>query len=352
MTETDDIKFIRRCVELASKAEGMTYPNPVVGAVIVYEGKIIGEGYHLKAGGPHAEVLAIDSVKDRQKLSGSTLYVSLEPCSHFGKTPPCTSLIINSKIPVVVAGTIDTSDKVCGNGFAMLREAGIKVIHDIAQDECRWINRRFFTFHEKKRPYIILKWAQSSDGFIDYKRVRNKPQGPGWITGNSEKILVHRWRATEQSILVGAETARNDNPLLNVREWSGNNPVRLILSGSGLLPENLSMNSLIGSQVIFTFHPDRLNHSTSVIVKLNKKEPAALQVVDYLYKWGIQSLFIEGGTKVLNHFISTGLWDEARIFHGKQVFQEGIKAPEIEGKLLSKTKFSNSILEFIINNRR
>lgn len=348
MTGTDNVKFMRRCVELASKAEGMTYPNPVVGAVIVHKGKIIGEGYHLKAGGPHAEVRAIDSVKDRQLLSASTLFVSLEPCSHFGKTPPCTSLIITNKIPVVVAGTIDTSDKVSGRGLALLREAGIKVIQGIAEDECRWINRRFFAFHEKKRPYIILKWAQSSDGFIDYKRGKNGSEGHGWITGYSEKILVHRWRATEQSILVGGETVRNDNPLLNVREWSGTNPVRLILSGSGLLPENSSMDKLIGSQVIFTFHPDRLNTKGSVIVKLSKNEPSSVQILDYLYKWGIQSLFIEGGTKVLDHFISTGFWDEARIFHGNQVYKEGVKAPEIEGKILSRTRFSNSILETIL----
>jgi diaminohydroxyphosphoribosylaminopyrimidine deaminase/5-amino-6-(5-phosphoribosylamino)uracil reductase len=349
MPGIDDLKFMRRCIEIASKAEGMTYPNPVVGAVIVHEGKVIGEGYHLKAGGHHAEVMAINSVGDKKLLASSTIYISLEPCSHFGKTPPCTDLIIASKIPRVVVGTIDTSDRVSGRGLEKLREAGIDVVLAVAEDECRWINRRFFTFHERKRPYIILKWARSSDGYIDLIRNKESNKGPGWITGNSERVLVHRWRATEQAILVGAATVRIDDPRLNVREWTGNNPVRIILSGSGLLPEKPAMNDLIGSQVIFTFHPDKIKLRESVIVKLNNIQPSAVQILDHLYQWGIQSLFIEGGAEVLNHFISLGLWDEARIFYGNQIFKDGIKAPEIDGKLLSKTKFSKSLLEILVN---
>jgi diaminohydroxyphosphoribosylaminopyrimidine deaminase/5-amino-6-(5-phosphoribosylamino)uracil reductase len=350
MTGNDDLKFMRRCLELASRTEGMTYPNPLVGSVIVHEGKIIGEGYHLKAGGPHAEVRAIESVGDKSQLTSSTIYVNLEPCSHYGKTPPCADLIIAHKIPVVVVGTTDTSEKVSGRGIAKLREAGCDVIVGVAEDECRWINRRFFTFHERKRPYIILKWAQSSDGFIDIKRGNKKNAGPGWITGNSERILVHRWRASEQAILVGAETVRMDDPLLNVREWIGSNPVRLILTGSGSLPDNPAMNMLIGSQVIFTFHPDKINYPGSVVVKLNNNEPSAVQILDYLFRWGIQSLFIEGGAKVLNHFIVSGLWDEARIFYGDVIFKDGVKAPEIEGKLYYKTKFSKSALDILLNN--
>jgi diaminohydroxyphosphoribosylaminopyrimidine deaminase/5-amino-6-(5-phosphoribosylamino)uracil reductase len=350
MTGNDDLKFMRRCLELASGAEGMTYPNPLVGSVIVHEGKIIGEGYHLKAGGPHAEARAIESVIDKQLLPSSTLYVNLEPCSHFGKTPPCTDLIIAHSIPVVVAGTTDTSDKVSGKGLAKLRDAGCKVIQGVAEDECRRINRRFFMFHEKKRPYIILKWAQSADGFIDIKRVREENSAPGWITGKSERILVHKWRASEQAILVGAETVRMDDPRLNVREWKGDNPVRLILTGSGSLPEKLAMNDQIGSQVIFTFCPEKINYPGSVLVKLNSNEPSAVQIVDYLFKWGIQSLFIEGGAKVLNHFIGSGLWDEARIFYGNQIFKDGVKAPEITGKFCTKVKFSNSNLEILMNN--
>lgn len=351
MAGQDDLKFMERCLDLAVKAEGMTYPNPVVGSVIVHEGKIIGEGYHTKAGGAHAEVVAIGSVKDRNLLASSTIYVNLEPCSHFGKTPPCTDLIISHKIPEVIVGTTDTSDKVSGKGLSKLRAAGCRVTVGIAEDECRRINRRFFTFHEKRRPYITLKWAQSADGFIDKIRGDYTGERPVWITGENERILVHKWRAAEQTILVGGETVRADNPLLNVRDWKGNNPLRIILTGSGSLPPELAMSKQIGSQVIFSFFPEKINMPGSVVVKLNNHEPSAVQIVDYLFIWGIQSLFIEGGAKVLTHFINMGLWDEARIFTGHQVFRDGIKAPVIEGKTYSKTKFSKSSLEILLNDR-
>jgi len=349
MTPDDDLKFMRRCLDLAIKAEGMTYPNPMVGAVVVNNGSIIGEGYHLKSGGPHAEVMAIESVTDKSLLASSVIYVNLEPCSHYGKTPPCADLIISKGIPAVVAGTADTSPKVAGRGIAKLREAGCDVRVGIAEEECRWINRRFFTFQEKKRPYIILKWAQSSDGFIDVNRSSYGSSGPVWITGSPEKILVHRWRASEQAVLVGAATVRTDDPLLNVREWYGNNPVRLILSGSGSLPEKPAMSSVIGSQVIFTFYPEKVNQPGSVVVKLNNRESSASQVVEYLFQWGIQSLFIEGGAKVLNHFILNGLWDEARIFYGRQKFTEGVRAPESGGKLFREQEFAGSTLRIFLN---
>jgi len=351
MTVEDDLKYMRRCLDLASKAEGMTYPNPMVGSVIVHDGRIIGEGYHRKPGTPHAEVLAIKSVKNRILLASSQLYVNLEPCSHFGKTPPCADLIVAHKIPVVVVGTTDTSSKISGRGLLKLREAGCKVVLGVAEDECRRINRRFFAFHEKKRPYITLKWAQSADGFIDIKREKNYKVGPGWITGKSERILVHKWRASEQAILVGAGTVRVDNPLLNVREWKGNDPLRIILSGTGSLPAKLSMNDLPGSQVIFSFNPERIKMPGSVFVRLNHNESSALQILDYLYRCDIQSIFIEGGAKILAHFISSGLWDEAKIFYGDQLFRNGVKAPEINGRLISKTKLSNSTLEVLLNNR-
>lgn len=349
MTGNNDLKFMERCLELASKAEGMTYPNPLVGSVIVHEGGIIGEGYHLKAGGAHAEVMAIDSVKNKELLASSVIYVNLEPCSHTGKTPPCTDLIISHKIPVVVVGTMDTSDKVSGKGLLKLKEAGCKVILGVAEDRCRKINKRFFSFHENRRSYVTLKWAQSADGFIDINRGNNSSTGPHWIIGKTERILVHKWRSEEQAILVGGGTVRTDNPLLNVRDWNGNSPVRLILSGSGMIPDELSMNKLIGSQVIFSFYPEKIKSPGSVLVKLNNHEPSAVQILDYLYRWGFQSLFIEGGAGVLNHFISLGLWDEARIFSGDQIYKNGVKAPEIDGKLFLKTKFSKSRLEIFIN---
>lgn len=339
---------MRRCLELAVKAEGMTYPNPMVGSVIVNDGMIIGEGYHIKAGGPHAEVRAVDSVIRKELLAFSTLYVNLEPCSHFGKTPPCADMIISNKIPRVVVGTTDTSSKVSGRGITKLREAGCEVITGVAEDECRRINRRFFTFHEMKRPYITLKWAQSRDGFIDRVREEGYKIEPNWITGSSEKILVHKWRASEQAILAGAGTIRSDDPQLNVREWKGSNPVRIILSGSGSLPEDPAINRSIGSIIVFTYYPEKVVMPGSVIMRLSHREPAAKQISEALYSWGIQSLFIEGGAQVLSHFISTGYWDEARIFHGLEPFNSGISAPEIKGNLHSVTPFSKSRLEVVV----
>ncbi len=347
MKESDDNKFIRRCLELAAKAEGMTYPNPLVGSVIVHDGKIIGEGYHLRAGGPHAEVNAINSVLSKDKLKQSTLYVNLEPCSHFGKTPPCADFIISNSIPRVVVGTLDTSDKVSGRGVAKLRSAGCEVIVGISENECRRLNRRFFTFNEKKRPYITLKWAQSADGYLDIVRPAKFEPVPNWISGKPERILVHKWRASEQAILVGAGTVRADNPKLNVREWKGNNPIRIILSSSGIIDNRLTANEKDNTVILFTNNMDS-NFPGAVKVKLTSEKPASEQIIEYLHLAGIQSLFIEGGAKVLTQFISNGLWDEARIFKGVNYFKDGIIAPVINGTLLSVTKFSGSSLEIYL----
>jgi diaminohydroxyphosphoribosylaminopyrimidine deaminase / 5-amino-6-(5-phosphoribosylamino)uracil reductase len=348
MGKTDDIKFMKRCIELASKAEGLTYPNPMVGSVVVHDGKIVGEGYHLKAGGPHAEVLAINSVTVKEKLKYSTLYVSLEPCSHFGKTPPCADFIISNSIPRVVIGTQDTSDRVSGQGIERLRNAGIEVITGVLEDECRRLNRRFFTFHEKKRPYITLKWAQSADGYLDITRSEDQKPEPNWITGKPERILVHKWRASEQAILVGAGTIRADDPKLNVREWKGNDPVKIILSRSGSVSKEHSVYGTNGTVVMFTHNIDQNNNGT-VKVKLNDSLASSTQISDYLYNLGIQSLLIEGGAEVLNHFLSTRLWDEARIFTGEKYFIRGVKAPRIMGNLSAKTEFTSSSLEIYLN---
>ena len=347
MHENGYDKFMRRCLDLAVKAEGMTYPNPMVGAVIVYNGIIIGEGYHMKAGGPHAEVMAIDSVTEKSLLNKSTLYVSLEPCSHFGKTPPCADLIISHKIQKVVIGITDTSREVSGRGIEKLVKAGCEVVSGVLEEECRRINRRFFTFHEKKRPYITLKWAQSRDGFLDIIRPAGSSVEPYWITGKPERVLVHKWRAAEQSILVGAGTIRNDNPRLDVRNWKGNNPVRIILSRSGELNKYLTGNETNCTVIVFTENAES-DFGKALKVILNNKVPSALQIVDYLYKSGIQSVFIEGGSEVLHHFISTDLWDEAKIFSGNNDFKEGLKAPAIEGKHFSIADFGNSRLEVLL----
>jgi diaminohydroxyphosphoribosylaminopyrimidine deaminase / 5-amino-6-(5-phosphoribosylamino)uracil reductase len=348
MKENDETKFMRRCIELAVKAEGMTYPNPMVGAVVVCNGKIIGEGYHLKAGQPHAEVIAINSVSDKSMLKDSTLYVSLEPCSHFGKTPPCADFIIFHFIPRVVVGTPDSYGKVAGQGLARLRNAGCEVIAGVLEEECRRLNRRFFTFHEKKRPYITLKWAQSADGYIDIQRSENQRIEPTWITGKPERSLVHRWRTEEESILVGAGTVRADNPRLNARDWKGRDPLRLILSGSGIIDKESSLLTDGGKTVIFTNNVE-LDFHGAFKIELDHKMPACRQIVQYLYESGIQSLLIEGGTHVLDHFILNGLWDEARIFSGEKYFKGGVEAPILNGKLFSKTVFSSSTLEVYLN---
>jgi diaminohydroxyphosphoribosylaminopyrimidine deaminase/5-amino-6-(5-phosphoribosylamino)uracil reductase len=349
MMVKEDIKFMRRCLELAIKAEGMTYPNPMVGSVIVHEGKIVGEGFHLRSGEAHAEVNAINSVSDKTVLKQSTLYVNLEPCSHFGKTSPCADFIISNHIPRIVIGTTDTSGKVSGKGIKKLQDSGCDVITGILDAECRSINRRFFTFHEKRRPYITLKWAQSADGYLDMKRTENHERGPTWISGKPERVLVHKWRAAEQAILVGAATIRADDPQLNVREWKGANPLKLILSSSGCLSSRLTDNTSDRKIIVFTHNPEARVPGATMVVLQEKKE-SSLQICEYLHSLDIQSLFIEGGAEVLNHFISTGLWDEARIFTGRDLFIEGVKSPHLNGILFSKNVFSGSSLEIYLKN--
>ena len=348
MTETDDIKFMRRCLELAFKAEGLTYPNPMVGSVIVHDGKILGEGSHLRSGEPHAEVNAINAVPDKSKLKLSTLYVNLEPCSHFGKTPPCADFIISNNIPGVVIGTLDTSLNVSGKGVKRLLEAGCEVATGVLESECRRLNKRFFTFHEKRRPYVTLKWAQSADGYLDIIRSADHKSGPNWITGKPERALVHKWRASEEAILAGAGTIRADDPKLNVREWQGPDPLKLILSSSGSInPESSIFNS--GNRVIVFTNNSKADLPQAEKVILKDDIPSSEQISEYLYSSGIQSLFIEGGAEVLNHFISTGIWDEAKIFTGLDYFKDGQKAPHIGGKLFSKTNFSGSSLGIYLN---
>jgi diaminohydroxyphosphoribosylaminopyrimidine deaminase/5-amino-6-(5-phosphoribosylamino)uracil reductase len=350
MPRNNDIKFMRRCLDLAGKAEGSTYPNPLVGAVIVHNDVIIGEGYHMKAGDPHAEANAINAVENRELLKEAVLFVSLEPCSHFGRTPPCTDLILSNGIRKVVIGTTDTREKVAGRGIMALQNAGCKVVTEVLGEDCRWINRRFFTFNEKKRPYIILKWAQSADGYLDHEREKVTEHKAAWITGRPERVLVHKWRAEEQAILAGAGTVRADDPQLNVRYWAGDDPLRLILSSSGTLRKNSAVFRTNGTNIVFTYNEDA-NLENALKVKLDKNRNSASQVVEYLYNIGIQSLLIEGGAVVLNHFISEGKWDEARIFTGKEPFRTGIKAPVVSGRVMANMSFSSSNLEVIMNDK-
>ncbi len=320
-------KYIRRCIELAKNGLGTTYPNPLVGSVIVYEDKIIGEGWHKKSGEPHAEVNAVNSVKDKSLLKKATIYVSLEPCSHFGKTPPCCDLIIQNKIPNVVVGTIDPNIKVAGNGIKKLMEAGIHVTVGILEEECNELNKRFFTFHEKKRPYIILKWAESQDGFIaPMEKLEKKPV---WITNQYSRQLVHKWRTEEQAILVGTQTAIDDNPKLNARDWSGNNPIRLVIDQNNRIPKGSHVFDNQATTILFSKSRDTVKKENTIFEIIDFEKDIAEQIVQILYQHQIQSVIIEGGRQTLQTFIDANLWDEARVFIGNIELKEGTKAPTL-----------------------
>jgi diaminohydroxyphosphoribosylaminopyrimidine deaminase/5-amino-6-(5-phosphoribosylamino)uracil reductase len=343
-------KYIKRCIELAKNGLGKTYPNPMVGSVIVLNDSIIGEGWHQKAGEPHAEVNAINSVKDKTLLSKATIYVSLEPCSHYGKTPPCANLIVEKGIKNVVIGSIDTNSVVSGRGVKHLIANGCNVIVGVLEDECEELNKRFFTFHSKKRPYIILKWAETSDGFIDKLRGKNVKQSPNWISNSYSQQFVHKIRAEEQAILVGTTTALNDNPSLNVRSWFGINPIRIILDRALKIPKNYNLYDETVQTIVFT----DVNSEKSVIknkvfeqVDFSKNVPK--QLCDILWKYEIQSIIIEGGAKTLQSFINENLWDEAFVFQGAVVFKMGLQAPKIRKAPILIQKISTDALKIYKN---
>lgn len=344
MTTPEDLIWMRRAIRLAGMAEGNTSPNPMVGAVVVHDGIIIGEGYHLKAGTPHAEVHAIGAVKDQTLLPASTIYVSLEPCSHHGKTPPCADLIIRSGIRRVVTGTTDPNPLVAGNGIRRLREAGVEVITGVAEEECRRLNRRFFTWHEKKRPYVILKWAQSADGFIDLHRLPGDTPEPNWITGMAERVLVHRWRAAEDAILAGGGTVRADNPSLTVRYWNGKNPLRVIVSRSGDMDPHSSVFDGSVDTLLFTCNGKAYFPGVKVI-QLSSGDRFIEEVLTSLHSRGVQSLFVEGGAIIIRRFVESGLWDEARRFTGTARFTDGVPDPFPEFTPRETVNFEKSILE-------
>ena len=327
-------QYIKRCIQLAKNGLGTTYPNPLVGSVIVCDGKIIGEGWHKKAVKPHAEVNAINSVKDKSLLKRATLYVSLEPCSHFGKTPPCSDLIIANKIPKVVIGTIDSNIKVAGNGIKKLIESGIQVIVGILEKDCYELNKRFFTFHDKQRPYIILKWAESQDHFIaPAEKIEKKPV---WITNDYSRQLVHKWRSEEQAILVGTQTVVDDNPKLDVRDWTGSNPVRLILDQNN----RIKKHSQIFDNQVKTFLFSKIKSidekENTIFERIDFEKDFPNQLIQSLYRHQIQSVIIEGGRQTLQTFINANLWDEARIFTGKVELNSGLKAPIFVSKQIDK----------------
>ena len=321
-------KYISRCIELAKYGIGSVSPNPMVGAVIVVDNKIIGEGFHQKFGEAHAEVNAINSVKDKSLLPKSTLYVSLEPCSHFGKTPPCTDLIIENKIPNVIIGSLDPYYEVNGKSIEKLKNNGINVISGILEKECKFLNRRFYTFHQKKRPYIILKWAESLDKFIDIKR-NNAETKPIFFTDNFGRTIVHKWRTENDAILVGRNTVILDNPQLTARNFYGNNPVRIIIDKNNTLNKDYFIFDNQADTIVFNSLSNEKQNNISY-VKIDFSKNIVFQILDELYKANIQSIIIEGGSITLNSFIEENLWDEARIFISNKKLENGVKAPYFE----------------------
>ena len=345
--DAKDEKYHHRCLELAKKGLGSVAPNPLVGAVIVYDEKIIGEGYHAFFGGPHAEVNAINSVKNKLLLEKATIYVNMEPCSHFGKTPPCADLIVKCKISRAVIGHLDPFVEVAGKGIEKLKSAGINVTMGLLEKECRFLNRRFLTFHEKKRPYVILKWAETNDGFIDLKRDSRTDAQPAWITDEIIRPLVHKWRAEEQAILVGTNTALLDNPALSVRDWSGRNPLRMVLDRQGRLSEKLTIFDKSQPTVVFT----EKKHKTSENLEFFPVDFKNLvnEIFNYCYHANIQSIIVEGGAQLLNTFIQSGKWDEARVFKGNMYFKDGIPAPVINKIPDNQSNLGDSVLDIYYN---
>lgn len=322
---TKDEKYISRCIQLARNGLCNAAPNPMVGAVIVYKDRIIGEGYHIRCGEGHAEVNAIRSVKDEALLKESTIYVSLEPCSHYGKTPPCADLIISKGIPRVVIGCVDPFSLVAGRGIRKLQDAGIQVTVGVLEKECQELIRRFITFNTRKRPYITLKWAQSSDGFIDILREGGSPVV---LSTPLTSMYVHKQRAEHKAILVGRKTALLDNPSLTTRHWYGKNPLRLVIDKELTLPSSLKLFDGSVSTCVFT---NREKESTDAIryIRLDFNRSIIPQIADYLYEQKIQSLLVEGGSQLLQSFIDSGYWDEIYVEHSRTPLQQGVKAPLI-----------------------
>jgi len=334
---------MQRCLDLAQQGLGNVAPNPMVGCVIVHDGKIIGEGYHRKFGEAHAEVNAINAVVNQELLKGSTLYVNLEPCSHFGKTPPCADLIVQKKIPQVVVGSYDPNPLVAGKGIEKLKAAGVEISTEILKPESDFLNRRFFTFHSKHRPYIILKWAQSSNGFM----ALNEPK-QFWFTNSESKKLMHKWRTEENGIWVGRNTVEVDDCELTARLWQGKNPVRMIIDRKLSLPLNKKVFNEEATTLVFNEKENR-ESGNNHFIQIDFTANVLQQILTKIYQLNIQSITIEGGPNTLQQFISQNLWDEARVFTTTHQILTGKRAPELHGKLIQETVIEKDNLKIYLN---
>ena len=335
---TPDELLMHRAFELAKLGQGSVSPNPLVGCVIVKDGVVIAEGWHKQYGEPHAEVNAIANVKDKNLLPGSTVYVNLEPCSHTGKTPPCADLLIKHRVKKVIISNVDSNPLVGGAGIKKLTEAGIEVITGVLEREGRHLNKRFFIFHEAQRPYIILKWAQTADGFIARSNYESR-----WISNEYSRQLVHKWRSEEDAVLVGTKTAAHDNPMLSVRDWSGRNPVRIVIDRFLRLSDKLNLFDGTGRTICYNLLKHE-EHANLKLIRLDEKD-FLISLLDHLMKEKIQSVIVEGGALTLSLFIEAGLWDEARVFTSTRLFHEGISAPSFKGDLITEEKIDSDLLK-------
>lgn len=337
--------FMERCLQLARKGEGFTKPNPLVGAVVVHNGKIIGEGFHRQYGEAHAEVNAITSVKESSLLPESTLYVSLEPCAHHGKTPPCTELIITRKIPRVVVATGDPNPKVSGKGIAMMRESGIEVTVGMLEKEAHELNRIFFVNQLYNRPYIILKWAQSSDGFMDWTRIPGDGKRPVIISNAVTHSIVHKFRTEVQGIMVGTNTALLDNPQLTARKWYGEDPIRVVIDRENKIPADQFLFDGMVNTIVFTastpFHTIKQKHVKYIPIDFSGDTNR--QILTRLYDEKVYSLLIEGGARLLTSFIEKEMWDEAYVEIAEKKLHSGVEAPAVQGKIEILRNYPGSV---------
>ena len=331
-----------RSLQLAKKGCGATKNNPMVGCVIVHNDKIIGEGYHRKMGQPHAEVNAIAAVKNKLLLKESTLYVTLEPCSHYGKTPPCAALIVSKEIPRVVVAVKDPNKEVAGRGVAMLEQAGVAVTLGVLEEEAKQLNEWFFVNQLKNRPYITLKWAQTRDGFIDYERESGE-KPPLKLSNNITQSVVHKLRSERMGIMVGTNTALKDNPNLNVRNWYGDNPVRIVLDRTGKLPPNSNLFNQDAPTVVFTAIAGYTASANTRVEVIDFEGDVVRQIIDKLYEMNIATLFVEGGNVLISSFVEKGMWDEAYVEVANKTIGTGVRAPQLKGEMINAKKYIDSL---------
>ena len=345
MTQQDlDIQYMQRALQIAKLGGVNAAPNPMVGSVIVYNNKIIGEGFHQEYGSSHAEVNAVNSVKDKALLSQATIYVTLEPCAHYGKTPPCADLIVKHQFKRVVVACLDTFSEVAGKGIQHMKDAGIDVETGVLENEARWLNRRFFTFHEQKRPYVFLKWAETRDGFID-RLPEDRANGINWITEPRTKLFVHKWRSQEQAIMVGWKTINNDDPQLNVREIAGVSPHRFIIDPKGNVDPNSKVFQDGGATTVIS-EESSINDLPIHVELLTLSKITSASILSLLYRKNMLSVFIEGGAHTHSLFIADELWDEAYQLIGNSTFGKGIKAPILSNKtLISHEVYGNDMIQ-------